>query len=153
MENKTFKKNFFNDFKKILPNTVNVSSIDDIDFSLIYNHLEKEREERLNMSKEEKEKIKKVREKLEEPYKYCIIDGAKQTVGNYKIEPPGIFMGRGSHPKMGKLKKRIMPEDITINIDKESEIPDTGISGHKWGKVIHDSSVIWLAAWFDHEYQ
>jgi len=149
MENNTFKKNFFNDFKKHLPKTVNVNSIDEIDFSQIYNHLEKEREQRLNMSKEEKERIKKVREKLEEPYKYCIIDGAKQTVGNYKIEPPGIFMGRGTHPKMGKLKSRIMPEDVTINIDKESKIPDSGISGHKWGKVIHDRSVIWLASWKD----
>lgn len=32
------------------------------------------------------------------------------------MEPPGLFRGRGDHPKMGKLKARIYPEDITINI-------------------------------------
>ena len=149
MENNIFKKNFYKDFKKYLPTNLNINSIDDIDFTLIYNHLQKEREKRLNMSKEVKLKIKKVREKLEEPYKYCIIDGAKQTVGNYRIEPPGIFIGRGSHPKIGRIKKRIMPEDVTINIDKISEIPKPNIQGHKWGKIIHNRNVIWLASWQD----
>ena len=32
------------------------------------------------------------------------------------MEPPGLFRGRGDHPKMGKLKARIYPRDITINI-------------------------------------
>ena len=25
-------------------------------------------------------------------------------VGNFRVEPPGLFRGRGEHPKMGKLK-------------------------------------------------
>ena len=37
-------------------------------------------------------------------------------VGNFRVEPPGLFRGRGEHPKMGKFKKRIYPTDITINI-------------------------------------
>lgn len=37
-------------------------------------------------------------------------------VGNFRVEPPGLFRGRGEHPKMGKLKRRIYPRDITINI-------------------------------------
>lgn len=32
------------------------------------------------------------------------------------MEPPGLFRGRGEHPKMGKVKKRVYPRDITINI-------------------------------------
>lgn len=32
------------------------------------------------------------------------------------MEPPGLFRGRGDHPKMGKFKRRIYPRDITINI-------------------------------------
>lgn len=51
------------------------------------------------------EKIKEKIELLEESYKYCIMNGIKQTVGNYKIEPPGIFIGRGNHPNLGKIKK------------------------------------------------
>ena len=59
-------------------------------------------------AKEKEERLEK-----EEPYMYCMIDGSKVKVGNYKIEPPGIFLGRGSHPKLGMVKKRINPEDVT----------------------------------------
>jgi DNA topoisomerase IB len=41
---------------------------------------------------------------LEGNYKVCILDGRKELVGNFKIEPPGLFRGRGKHPKTGKLK-------------------------------------------------
>lgn len=37
-------------------------------------------------------------------------------VGNFRVEPPGLFRGRGDHPKMGQYKRRIYPRDITINI-------------------------------------
>ena len=37
-------------------------------------------------------------------------------VGNFRVEPPGLFRGRGEHPRMGKVKTRIYPRDITINI-------------------------------------
>ena len=86
---------------------------------------------------------------LEEPYSFCIIDGSQQKVGNYKIEPPGIFLGRGTHPKIGKIKKRINPEDVIINLDKTSKIPKPNIKNHEWGKIIHDDTVIWLASWKD----
>ena len=99
------------------------------------------------MTKEEKEKNKEKQDKLEEPYKYCIIDGVQQQVGNYKIEPPGIFIGRGTHPKIGRIKKRIMPEDVVINLSKDAIVPKSNIKGHNWASVIHDHSVIWLASW------
>lgn len=37
-------------------------------------------------------------------------------MGNFRVEPPGLFRGRGEHPKMGMIKRRIYPRDITINI-------------------------------------
>lgn len=43
----------------------------------------------------------------------------REQVGNFRVEPPGLFRGRGEHPKMGMLKKRIYPRDITINIGKD----------------------------------
>ena len=73
-------------------------------------------EERKNWTKEQKLELKKENEKILEEYGYCLMDGHKQRVGNFKIEPPGLFRGRGDHPKMGKLKKRIRPEEIIINI-------------------------------------
>ena len=75
-------------------------------------------EERKNWTKEQKQELKQENEKILEEYGYCLMDAHKQRVGNFKIEPPGLFRGRGDHPKMGKLKKRIRPEDIIINIGK-----------------------------------
>jgi len=145
-----FKKNFWKDFKSILDVNLlkDISSLEDIDFSLIKNYLEKKKEEKKLLSKEEKEIINKKQKEEEEPYMYCIIDGNQQNVGNYKIEPPGIFLGRGSHPKIGKIKIRIYPEDITLNLDNKAPIPKT-LENHKWGKIIHDNTVIWLATWKD----
>jgi len=42
--------------------------------------------------------------------------GRGRQVGNFRVEPPGLFRGRGEHPKMGMIKRRIYPRDITINI-------------------------------------
>jgi DNA topoisomerase-1 len=145
LENNSFKKNFWKDFKPSLPSNISIQALDDIDFSPIKNHLIREKEIKSSMTKEEKEKIKKKQDEFDEPYKFCIIDGVQQQVGNFKIEPPGIFLGRGSHPKIGRIKKRITPEDVTINLSKDAVIPI--IKDHKWGKVIHDQSVIWLASW------
>ena len=145
LESNSFKKNFWKDFKPTLEN-ISVSSLDEIDFSLIKKYLDREKEKKLEMTKEEKEKIKEKQMETEEPYKNCIIDGVQQKVGNYKIEPPGIFIGRGNHPKLGRIKKRIQPEDVTINLDKESPIPKANVPGN-WGGVIHERHVIWLATW------
>ena len=144
IENNTFKKNFWKDFKPTLKE-IAVNSLDDIDFSSIKKYLIREKEKKQEMTKEEKEKIKKKQDELDEPYKFCIIDGVQQQVGNFKIEPPGIFLGRGTHPKIGRIKKRITPEDVIINLSKDAPIPV--IKDHKWHKVIHDKSVIWLASW------
>lgn len=46
------------------------------------------------------------------------MDGYKQKIGNFRIEPPGLFRGRGDHPKQGALKKRVMPEQIIVNCSK-----------------------------------
>ncbi len=149
-----FNRNFLKDWRKTLPNHIaksfnNMSEVNVID---IKKHLDKIKEHKNNMSKEQKEKIKIEQEKLEEPYKYCFINGGKMKVGNYKIEPPGIFLGRGDHPKLGCVKKRINPEDVIINISKDAPIPKPNVHayGHgNWGKVIHNNEVVWLATWVD----
>jgi DNA topoisomerase IB len=41
-------------------------------------------------------------------------------VGNFRVEPPSLFRGRGEHPKMGKIKQRVYPRDITINIGEHA---------------------------------
>lgn len=152
VKNNNFNKNFTKDFFKVLPNELikkyNLKNVTEIDFSLINQKLEKDRLNKLEKSKEIKEKEKMERLKLEEPYMFCMIDGAQVKVGNYRIEPPGIFLGRGSHPKIGKIKKRISPQDVTINLSKDAPIPKPNVDG-TWKSVVHQKDKIWLASWKD----
>ena len=68
------------------------------------------------MSKEEKLKIKEENERLIEEFGWCLIDGHKERIGNFKIEPPGLFRGRGDHPKQGKIKVSLF-EGIFVVLD------------------------------------
>ncbi|KAF2288390.1 hypothetical protein GH714_007214 [Hevea brasiliensis] len=102
----------------------------------------------------EKKASKEEKLKQEEKYMWAIVNGVKEKVGNFRVEPPGLFRGRGEHPKMGMLKKRIRPSDITINIGKDSPIPECPIPGERslhcsWKEVKHDNTVTWLAFWND----
>ncbi|KAF8774695.1 DNA topoisomerase 1 like protein [Argiope bruennichi] len=143
-----FNHNFFKDWRKVMTPQereiiTDLKKCNFKDFDLYY---KQKSEERKAMTKEEKLKIKKENEALTEKYGFCIIDGHKQKIGNFKIEPPGLFRGRGEHPKMGMLKRRIEAEDILINIGKEAKVPEPP-PGHKWKEVRHDNTVSWLASW------
>ncbi|KAJ1921364.1 DNA topoisomerase 1 [Mycoemilia scoparia] len=148
-KNPIFVKNFFNDFLEVLTKcqpSHPVKEFEKCNFSLITKHLTKEKEIKSAMTSAEKKAIRDEKMKSEEMYMYCTLNGRKEKVGNFRIEPPGLFRGRGSHPKTGKLKKRVMPEQVTINIGEGAKIPDPP-PGHSWGKIIHDNRVSWLATW------
>lgn len=149
IKNKMFNKNFWKDWREKLGKKHKIQDLENCNFKKIYEYLIKEKERKKEMTKEEKERKKEEKEKKEEKYKYAIVDGKKEPVGNYRIEPPGIFIGRGCHPKIGRVKKRIYPEDITINIGKESEIPKLPeeYKNRKWGLIVNDKKAEWLAAW------
>ena len=93
------------------------------DFSEINEHFKKVSEERKNRSKEEKKAEKEKNDAIVEEYGFCLMDGHKEKIGNFRIEPPGLFRGRGEHPKQGMIKRRTMPEDVIINCSKDSEQP------------------------------
>lgn len=57
-------------------------------------------------------------DEIQKEYGFCLMDGHKEKIGNFKIEPPGLFRGRGDHPKQGMLKRRTQPEDVIINCSK-----------------------------------
>ncbi|XP_070574510.1 DNA topoisomerase I, mitochondrial-like [Ptychodera flava] len=143
-----FNKNFFKDWRKEMTHEEKATIVDlkKCDFREIRDYYLQKSEERKNMSKAEKDAIKKKNEEIVSEYGFCIIDGHKQKIGNFKIEPPGLFRGRGDHPKQGMLKKRLQPEDVTINVGKDAEVPAPP-KGHKWKEVIHDNKVTWLASW------
>ncbi len=152
-KNKTFNKNFFNDWKKYLKKGgfTEITDLSKVDFSLIMDHILKHKEAKANLSKEEKQKIKEQKDKFEEKFKIALVDGKEQPTGNFRIEPPGIFLGRGCHPLAGKIKERVFPQDIIINIDEKAKIPPmpSFYKDHKWKDVIHDNTLEWLASWKD----
>jgi len=143
-----FNKNFFKDWRKIMSDKEKetIRDLQKCDFSAINEHFKKVSEERKARSKEEKKAEKEKNEQIVEEYGFCIIDGHRERIGNFRIEPPGLFRGRGEHPKQGMIKRRTMPEDVIINCSKDSNVPEPP-HGRKWKKVQHDNAVTWLASW------
>ena len=148
IQNKKFNKNFWNDWKKYLVSTPKITNLEDCDFSLIRKHVIEQKEKKLLLSSEEKEKMMKGKKKQEEPYLYATIDDKKEKIGNFRIEPAGIFIGRGCHPLLGSIKPKLYPKDITLNLSEDAPIPNSAL-GNKWGEIIHNPYVDWLASYPD----
>jgi DNA topoisomerase-1 len=156
VENPTFQKNFFEDFTEEVKKTggakdrdgnkVSIKDFSKLDFKPIFNYYDGKNQEKKARSTAEKKADKAAKDLVEAPYTTCIWDGRKEQVGNFRVEPPGLFRGRGEHPKTGRVKKRVMPEQITINIGKEATVP-TPPEGHKWKAIQHDNKATWLAMW------
>jgi DNA topoisomerase-1 len=156
VENPTFQKNFFEDFTEEVKNTggakdkngnkVAIKEFAKLDFKPIFEYYEAKSAEKKARSTAEKKADKAAKDAAEAPYITCLWDGRKEQVGNFRVEPPGLFRGRGEHPKTGKVKRRVTPEQITINIGSEATVPAPP-EGHKWKAVQHDNKATWLAMW------
>lgn len=149
MKKPVFLKNFWDGFQKVLGKGHVIRSLEKCDFRPIYEHHMKAREEQKNMSKPDKDAIKAEKQEKEAKYVTAKVDGKVEQVGNFRVEPPGLFRGRGEHPKMGRIKKRIYPRDITINIGKGVPVPEHPYPDQHWKEVRHDNTVTWLAYWKD----
>lgn len=135
----TFKKNFFSDWNKILKKDGHIiDSLESCNFDKMHEYI--------LLNKNKKDTV--LDENL---YKVAIVDGIEQPVGNFRLEPPGIFIGRGCNPKLGKIKRRIYPEDITLNLSKNAPIPKLPdfYKTRKWGKIINEPENAWIASWKD----
>ncbi|KAJ8429344.1 hypothetical protein Cgig2_008791 [Carnegiea gigantea] len=124
-----FNKNFFNDWKKLLGRNHVIQDFSKCDFRPIYKWHLAEKERKKQMSLEEKMALREEKLKQEDKYMWAIIDGVKVKVHSFRVEPPGLVKGRGEHPKMGKLRRRIYPSDVTINIGRDAPIPACPIPG------------------------
>lgn len=154
-ENPVFQRNFFEDFLSVLKecNSRHYQTIKDFskcDFTKMHRHFEMLREKKKAATKEEKEQAKELKTQQEQQYGFAILDGRREKIGSFRIEPPGLFRGRGKHPKTGKLKQRVKPEQVTINIGAGplSKIP-VAPGDRSWGRVVSDNTVTWLATWVE----
>ncbi|KAG2576775.1 hypothetical protein PVAP13_6NG070900 [Panicum virgatum] len=145
----TFIDNFFTDWRKILGKNHIIKKFELCDFTPIYEWHLREKEKKKQMTSEEKKALREEKLKQEDKYMWAVVNGVKEKVGNFRVEPPGLFRGRGKHPKMGKLKRRIKPSDITINIGRGAPVPECPIPGESWKEIKHDNTVTWLAFWND----
>ena len=143
-----FIKNFSQDFSEAMRMKETPLTPEDCDFSEIVRAVEREKLMKASLSKEEKKRQaqerKAIREANKEKYGYAIIDGIKTEVGNYTVEPPSIFMGRGEHPRRGSWKPYIGEEDIILNLS-----PDAPHPPGKWKQIIWQPDFMWIAKWDD----
>ena len=121
-----FNFNFFNSLKKHLPSEI-------IDLNSCYLkpfHIKPEYKlcSKLNLEK----------------YKFANINGIKTEVSNFICEPTHIFLGKGNHPLRGSIKFEVAQNDITVNIQKKSQI-----NNRLFKNVIHNNNVAWLAYYKD----
>ncbi|ALC45789.1 maker176 [Drosophila busckii] len=142
LQNAIFQANFFREFRMLMrPNERRIiKDLELCDFERIAQHLQRQK-----MSQRGVGQHRKLLE--QHHFGLCCIDGELEMIANYRIEPAGIFLGRGKHPLMGALKHRIRPEDVTINCSPYA-VP-AAPAGHHWKAVQHDQSVVWLARWRD----
>jgi DNA topoisomerase-1 len=151
VKKEAFNRNFFAAFREALADSpallARLKRHELCDFRRIRAHLLAEKEAKKAAPKEAKDAEKAAKAAERAKYGVAVVDGNAQPIANYVVEPPGLFLGRGAHPKTGTLKRRIMPESVTINIGRGEPVPPCPVPGHKWGAVVHNDEVSWLASW------
>src|SRR6266702_5886859 len=150
VQDPVFQTNFLSDLSKLLPAKFSNVKYSQIDFAPVYEYQQKE--ELTKADKDLRKKLaaqrKELRLQLKDNYGYAIIDGTKTEFANYMVEPPSIFMGRGSHPMRGRWKPRVFPEDVVLNLSEDAPVPQPPVPGN-WKSIAHDHDSIWLAYWVD----
>ena len=147
----TFRENFFASWRAVLHRRKEgriITKLALCNFDRIWEWYLREKEKKNSRSAAEKKLEREKVAKETEPHRFVIWDGRKEKVANPAIEPPGLFRGRGLHPKQGNVKRRIHPEDVTINCE-DVKNPPKAPEGHKWGSVVREPTVTWLAKWND----
>ena len=148
VDDKIFQKNFVADFAKTFKGKYKNLQLSDIDLSDPFKLVDREKDAKEMLTKDEKKSLaakrKELREEMKIKYGTAIMDDKEVEVANYMAEPPGIFIGRGEHPMRGKWKPKVSAKDVTLNLGKDAKVP----SGN-WGKIVHDRDSMWMASWTD----
>ena len=142
-----YKNNFIDTFIKSIEDPE--FKFDRFDFTPIVNYLEQQKEDRKNVTIDEKKVKKEEKDIRDGYYGVSLVDNFTEKITGYTIEAPTLFKGRGDHPRAGFLKTRIMPEDVIINIGEDAPVPKCSMPGHAWKDIVHDTDVTWLASYKD----
>ena len=120
--------------------------IEELDFSPVFGYQVNEELQRAEPAYRKRLVVerKQLRLELKEKYGYATIDGARTEIANWMVEPPSLFMGRGSHPMRGRWKPRISPGDVVLNLGENTPVPPG-----EWRGVVHDHDSMWIAYWVD----
>lgn len=147
-KDKIFNKNFWTGFRTYLsPEHRKIfKDFSKIGWGDVVAKIEAEKEKGLSETEKTLKKI--LTEEKKREYGYAFLDGVREKVGNFTIEPQAIFYGRGENPNRGRIKAEINPEDVTINVGVDDPIPAPP-PGHQWGNITHDRNSVWLARWTD----
>ena len=142
-----FRRNFWNDFKKYLTPTHKriFKDFKKLNFEKIRRRLIRMREDETPAQKLRK---KRLSAEKKHDYGFAIVNGIKEAIGNFVIEPAALFLGRGKNKIRGKIKRHVVPEEVTINIGREARIPRAP-GDHKWKGVVHDKKARWIMKWSD----
>jgi len=147
VQDPVFVANFLRDFSAAL-GVEPVLRLEEIDFSECYAYVDREREIKANMTKEERKALaaerRARREALKAKYGYAIVNGQRVELGTYMVEPSGIFMGRGQHPLRGRWKEGAKQSDITLNLS-----PDAPPVEGDWAEIVWQPESMWVARWKD----
>jgi DNA topoisomerase-1 len=145
VEDQVFAKNFHKDFSTKLGIKVEPG---DVDYLEIISLVEKEREWKKSLPREEKKRLaaqrKAAREANKERYGYALVDNEQTELANYVAEPSSIFMGRGEHPMRGSWKEGPSEEDIILNLSPDAPKPEGN-----WKEIVWEPETIWIARWQD----
>lgn len=153
--NPIFNRNFFDDFKAELKrfpprDGTRIQKFEKLDFRDMHNYWrslkDAEAQRKKSLAPSARKHELETRRAVENEFKTCLVDGIPQRAGNVTVEPPGLFLGRGAHPKTGRIKHRVMPEQITINHSADYPAPQPP-PGHKWAEIVEKKDVTWLALW------
>jgi DNA topoisomerase-1 len=119
-----------------------------IDFSQVEDYIKREKQKKLDMSKEQKKKLaaerKAIRLERKEKYGYAMVNGKKLEIANWTAEPSCLFAGRGDHPRRGKWKEGPSEEDIILNLSPDSPRPPGN-----WKDIIWEPDKMYVAKWTD----
>lgn len=148
IKDKVFQKNFWKYLKPELDKELQSSSFPkDWDFREFIADVEHVKEIKKLKTKEDRKREKEEREARKEEYGFALLDGEKTPLGNYMVEPPGLFMGRGEAPLRGSWKGRIYPEDVIINHSLNLN-PPSPPEGHKWKEVSENKNSYFTVGWY-----